>query len=288
MAKQETIHTKVERILFPKDGQPGEFFIIACDCGTCKGTMKWRPDEGAKLGMLGMWETYKGALQFSFKEVWHDIPEDPKALLHYACELTTGIGPAMEKTIWEKYGDNWRDLKCDDIPKLRGSVLNDFRDVIQKLGIEKDKTEAVSWLISIGGTRNMAEKAWSKWKKNTIGLVKEDPFILAELPFYGFTDIDNGIRLRFGIGDTDTRRVKAAIRYYMGQLTDDGPTVVSWWALRDKILFHLRNLPPVDLSKAVAEMMTDGVLVGFAESMKLALLKDYTDEVTIWKFANKE
>ena len=288
MARNEQIFAKVEKVLFPREGVPGEFFILACDIGCCKGSMKWRPDVGESLGMRGEWTAYQGKPQFSFREVWHNMPKDPKALLHYACELTKGMGPAMETKIWDTLGENWKQISsCDGIPGLRGTTLNNFQDTIAKLDREVEKTDAISWLISVGCTRNLAEKAWDKWKVNTIGTVKGDPYILAELPNYGFTDIDNGIRLRFGIADLDERRIKAAIGYYMRQLAD-GPTVVSWWALRDKVLGHCRSLPVSALAKTTAGLISDGTLVGFTETQKLALHADYENELTIWEYANKD
>jgi hypothetical protein len=283
----ETIYTRVERVVYPKDGAAGEFFILACDCGTCKGTLQWRPDANEKLGMRGEWVSYQGKRQFAFKEVWHDLPKDDKALLHYACELTSGIGPAMEAKIWDKLGAGWQSVSYDDIPGLKGATLNNLKDTIAKLGLEKEKTEAVAWLISVGCSRLMSEKAWAKWDVETVGTVKKDCFILAELPNYGFTDIDNGIRVRFGIGDLDERRIRAAVVYYMRQLAD-GPTVVSWWELRDKIMYHLRGLPVSNLAATTAALINDGTLVGFPEAAKLSLAADFEDEKMIFDYVNKD
>ena len=116
------LKAKVERVLFPREGVAGDFYIIATDAGCCKGTMRWRPEPGEKLAMTGAWGEYKGSQEFRFKEVWHDIPQDSRSLLHYACELTKGCGPATEEAIWDALGDRWDGGKLHGGRRGRGAV----------------------------------------------------------------------------------------------------------------------------------------------------------------------
>ena len=75
---------------------------------------------------------------------------------------------------------------------------------------------------------NMAGAAWKRWDAKALALVQADPFILAELPHYGFCHIDNGIRQAFGITDDDTRRVEAGVMYVMSaKVTSGGSTVAG-------------------------------------------------------------
>lgn len=276
----------VERVLFPREGQSGDWYILKTDAAICKGNCRWRPQPGERIAMAGNWSEYKGEQEFRFKEIWHDLPQDSRAMLRYACELTKGIGPKTEEEIWAALGDKWPEVKPGQIPKMRSATFVEFRETIQRLGIEKEKTDACTWLISHGATRRMAEAAWSMWEEKTIGVVKGDPYKLADLPNYGFRDVDGRIRREFGIGDYDTRRVCAAVCYFMRQLAD-GPTVVPWWALREKVT-SATGLPYKIVCECVADMFRDGRLHPFPETQHIAIRSDYDNEKAIWDFALQE
>lgn len=281
----QRINVQIEGVLYPREGQErdNDFVILRTSQGICKGSMKWIPRVGEKLVMSGDFGTYKGNQEFKFKDVYHDIPADPRALLHYACELTKGLGPAMEETIWNKLGENWQNITPDDVPRMKQSAYENLQETIQHLGVEKDKTDAVTYLISIGCTRNLSEKAWSEWKTKTITLVQENPFILADLPNYSFRDVDTGIRQRFGIMDHDSRRVKAAVRYFMNQLCD-GPTVASWWSLRDKVMQYAANLPNTLLCEIVHKMFESEELVAFPKTQCIATHDNFVAEKQIYDY----
>ncbi|MCL2105124.1 MAG: ATP-dependent RecD-like DNA helicase [Kiritimatiellaeota bacterium] len=281
----QTISTTVERVLYPRNGETGasHFVILSCGIGVCKGTMPWIPNAGEKLAMRGAWGEYQGNAEFRFKEIWHDLPADPRAMLRYACELTRGIGPQTEQAIWETCGEGWRDIGPGQVPKLHGKLLDTLRKTIGHLALEKEKSDAIAWLISAGCTRNLSEKAYGKWKASTASVVQANCYALADLPNHSFRDVDASVRLRFGITDHDPRRLSAAVMYFMGQLAD-GPTAVDWWALRDKVMQHTR-VPLAVLTRHVADMFNRQELVAFHDSKKIALPRDFLNESAIWDFA---
>lgn len=281
------LKAKVERVRYPREGVESDWYIIEVDTGSgtvnAKGKMRWRPEPGEKLAMTGEFGEYKGQQEFKFKEVWHDIPQDSRALLHYACELTKGCGPATEEAIWDTLGESWPRISADEVPKMKGAVLNAFRETITRLELEKEKTDACAWLISMGATRNMAESAWSKWNEKTVGMVTADCYKLAGLPNYSFKDVDLEIRKRFGIEDLDARRIRAAVVYFMAQLAD-GPTAVPWWALKEKVI-GATGLPLANVNAVVAQMFRDGDLHPFCDTQHIALRADFDNEQMIWEYA---
>lgn len=281
------LKAKVERVRFPREGVPGDWYILEMDTGagtmTCKGPMRWRPEPGENLAMTGEFGEYKGQQEFKFKEVWHDIPQDSRSLLHYACELTKGCGPATEEAIWDALAEDWPRISSDQVPKMKGAVLNAFRDTITRLELEKEKTDACAWLIAQGATRNMAETAWAKWGEKTVGVVTGNCYKLADLTGYSFKDVDTDIRRRFGIEDMDARRIRAAVVYFMAQLAD-GPTAVPWWALKEKII-GATGLPLAHVNGVVAQMFKDGDLHPFAATQHIALRVDFENESMIWEYA---
>jgi hypothetical protein len=278
------LHAKVERVCFPREGEEGTWYILATDQGTIKGAMRWRPAVGEQLAAEGRWTEYQGKKEFRFSEAWHDIPTGSRELLHYACELTKGVGAALEALIWEACGEKWDEIKEGDVPKLKGPIFERFQDTITLLEREKEKAQAVAWLMGVGASRNMAEAAWDQFGESMIGVVNADCYRLAELPHYSFKIVDESIRQNFGITDTDPRRVKSAVLYYLKQLTESGPTVVAWWQLSDKVTGATRLQKDL-VAKCVGRMFLDSSLKGFKASQMIALARDHENETAIWNYA---
>lgn len=278
------LNVKVERVAYPKEGMDGEWYILVTDQGTVKGKLSWRPLPEERLALNGKWDVYRGIKEFKFTEGWHDLPIGARNELRYACELTKGIGPALQDAIWEAKGEAWREVQAGEVRRLDGEVYNNFRMTIETLTREKEKADAVAWLMSKACTRNMGERAFETWKEKTISVVNGNPYRLAELPNYSFKDVDGGVRQAFGIGETDYRRVRAAVVYFMRQLTNGGGTSVAWWILEAKIT-QATGLVAEITSAVVTAMFEEGALIPFHDSHTMALREHYDNELTVWRFA---
>ena len=277
------LHATVERVCFPKEGAEGDWYIIETDMGTVKGKIRWRPETGELLAMDGQWGEYRGQKEFNFKEVWHDLPDNPRDMLHYACDRTKGIGPTMEQVIWETKGCEWASTAAGEIPRMNEETLVRFQETISMLKREHEKSTAVSWLMSMGTTRNMGEAAFEMFRENTIGVVQSNPYRLADVPHYSFKYVDENLRHRFGIGDQDDRRVRSAVIYFMKQLVDSS-TVTPWFLLRDKVI-NSTKLPVNLVSECVSAMMQEGAIKPFTGTQMLALSGDYQNEMIIYNWA---
>ena len=287
------LDAKVERIRYPKadaiaaeDFNPHTFYILSCDVGTVKGKLDHCPKTGETLSLDGCWEVSKfnGQPEFVFFHATVHIPTDERALLRYACEMTPGFGPAMEERIWAERGENWRGVSlADDIRGLTPDKLAALRKTMDFLSLNQERAKTVSWLVSIGLTLKMAESAFDKWGSSTVARVEDDPFILASLPNYGFSDADSHVRRHFGIERNDRRRINAALRYYLRQLSQED-TSILWDDLAAKVYGAIdsdRNL----VADACREMFKSGALVGFPRTQRISSVRDFTNEAAIYKFA---
>lgn len=298
MKNKETVKVtaKVERIRYPKpdaigaaDFNPQCFYILACDIGVCKGRLDHLPKTGETLALDGCWEISKfnGQPEFSFFHAAVHVPTDERSLLRYACEMTPGFGPAMEERIWAERGENWRGLSlADDIRGLTPDKLAALQKTIDFLNLNQERAKTVSWLVSIGLTLKMAEAAFAKWGASTVSRVEADPYILASLPNYGFSDADSHIRRHFKIERNDPRRIEAAIKYYLNQLSAED-TVVSWDDLFAKTTAAIDSDPQL-ISDATRAMFQSGRLVAFPRTMRISSLRDFTNEAAIYRFAISE
>lgn len=295
MKNKETVKVtaKVERIRYPKQGSGApesssvpQFYILACDIGVCKGKLDHLPKTGETLVLDGCWEISKfnGQPEFSFFHAAVHVPTDERSLLRYACEMTPGFGPAMEERIWAERGENWRGLSlADDIRGLTPDKLAALQKTIDFLNVNQERAKTVSWLVSIGLTLKMSEAAFAKWGSSTVSRVEADPYILASLPNYGFSDADSHIRRHFKIERNDPRRIEAAIRYYLNQLSAED-TAVSWDDLFAKATAAIDSDPQL-ISDATRAMFQSGRLVAFPRTMRISSLCDFTNEAAIYNFA---
>ena len=282
------ITATVQRVAYPapttvSDG--GEaWFILITDAGVCKGRMLWRPREMEQLVLEGEYSLYRGEKEFAFSSARLNIPSHPRDQLRYVVARTSGIGPTAEIQLWEHAGENWQNVPEGAIPRLRGRVYQDFKLQIEALLSKSEEARVVAALMGRGATQNMAQKAWATWEGQTLGVVNADCFRLAELEGYGFADVDRQIRREFGIGDSDPRRIRAAVIYALRKLTANGDTVVSWEDLYGHTCGMLCGFSD-EVSEAAGELFREGAIKAFGEGgAGVALASDYQAESAIWEW----
>lgn len=288
---EKKIVAKVERIIYPKsdalvDGQT--FYILRTDLGTVKGKLGHIPAIGERFNLEGKWEVSKwnGSMEFVFFHASAYLPTDERSLLKYACEMTCGLGPTLEEKIWDAKGDNWRSVsEADNIKGLSPNKLSNLQSTIEMLNNHKEQTEAVAWLMSIGLTVKMAESAYDRWGKDTVTKVKEDCYILAKLPNYGFSDVDQHVRGFFSIERNDIRRVDACLKYYLGQLTQEN-TICQWNMLYDKVAKAI-DADPVVISQRCRALFDSGKFIAFPASGMISSDKDFRAESAILLFVRQ-
>lgn len=288
---ENKISAKVERVVFPKPEAYADgpcFYILRTDVGTCKGRLSHVPAVGERFIFDGKWEVSKwnGAMEFSFFHAAAYLPKDERSLLKYACEMTHGFGPALEEKIWEAKGEDWRHVgESDEIKGLTPAKLSAFQSTVETIDNNRERTDAVAWLMSIGLTVKMSEAAYEKWGKATTLKVKEDCYVLAQLPGYGFRDVDEHVRQYFGIGRNDPRRAAACLNYYLAQLTQED-TIVSWTALYDGVSKAI-DADPAVIGEQCRRLFDSGRFIAFPKTGMIAGPRDFLAESAILKFARE-
>jgi exodeoxyribonuclease V alpha subunit len=282
-----TINVTVQRVAYPPATSQTEgeaWYLLICDECKAKGRMAWRPQEGEPLTLEGEWGVYQGERDFAFKSARLNVPTNPRDQLHYVCERTPGLGPTAEAALWDRLGQNWKEAQAGDIPRLRGRIYENFRLQVEALASKGLEADVVATLMGRGATQRMACLAWETWRQETLGVVQADCFRLAELPNYGFADVDRDIRHAYGIADDDPRRVRAAVLYALRRLTDGGDTVVEWTDLYQKTVGMLGGYSEL-VSECAVALKDEGAIVVLGAS-GVALKEDYWAEVEVWGFVN--
>ena len=276
----------VERVLYPQETvENASWFILQTSDGVCKGNMAWRPRPQERLRLTGSYGSYQGKKEFKFTSAELDIPTDSRGMLHYVCEMASGVGSAMEAQIWELKGEDWASVQDGEIPRLTGKIWCNLMEAIERAECDRAKGAIIAELLKAGATMNMAAAAYETWGDGTIGVVQSNPYRLAELPNYGFSHVDGQIRVHFGIGDSDPRRIRAAVVYVLRQLTESGSTLIGWEDLNTACLAKLGGYQDL-IIQSVSEMFQEGTLKGFKDTRSVSLASDYRNEFAIWEFLN--
>lgn len=259
--------------------------IIATDKGTCKGIIHWEPGTGDLLILNGDYQKYQGIKEFSFTSALQDIPIDPKSQLELVCERTPKMGEAMKEKIWEIYGDDWRKLEMDKIPRMNPRLFTEFKMVLEKLEMNKLQSDSIAFLMSKGCSPKFAAAAWNLFEDKTIGKITADPFELTKIPHYGFKDVDNGVRQNFGIKNNDPRRIDAAIFYSIKMLGEGGGhTVVEWKDLLSTTQSYTGGLIGELIKQQIKSMVDDGTLHVFKETKRFCLGINFMRAEEIWNY----
>jgi len=279
-----TLSTTITRVAYPPATSDADaWYILITPHGCAKGRMSWRPREGEALILDGEWTAYKGEREFAFKSARLDVPTQPRDQLHYVVTRTPGMGPAMEQIIWDAAGDRWQQLKEGEVPRLSGRMYAEFLVQLEALHQNAEQVKVVSALMGKGATANMAQAAWDRWERETLGVVNADPYRLSELAGYGFGDVDKSIRRAYGINDDDERRIRAAVVCALRRLTDRGDTLVVWDDLFNHACGMLGGYADL-ISDSTAELFKDGTLKAFPGSEGVALASDWNAENLIWQY----
>ena len=290
---ERQVCAKIDRILYPKDIDPIEyknvltFYIVRTNIGTVKGKLSNPPQIGETYNLEGKWEESKwnGSMEFVFFHATIYLPTDERALLRYVCEMTKGVGIQLENRIWEVKGKEWRSISANDgIKGLSPSILLRLQSTLTTVEAQKERTEAVAWLMSIGCTIKMSEAAYDKWGNKTVTRVKEDCYILTELPNFGFKDVDEHIRDYFKIAKDDERRIRSCLLYYVKQLTVSN-TVCNWFELFGSVHKAIEDASPELIQSICKKLFDNGMLFPFPEHGMIAFHRDYQNELAIMQYA---
>jgi hypothetical protein len=174
----DTLAVTVKRTFYPKHDAAWDgptWCILSTDSGTAKGELGWRPRDGERLRLTGRWSVYNGEREYQFRAAVPDVPVHPRDQLRYVCDTTPGLGDAMEAAIYDAWGDEWIAMaEPGVVPRLAGKTYQALRDGIAQFEREREKAEAIAWLMGKGATPKLAAAAWAEWELRTIGIVRAD------------------------------------------------------------------------------------------------------------------
>jgi exodeoxyribonuclease V alpha subunit len=182
---------------------------------------------GEILRLTGSWERHpKYGEQFKVTSYESVVPATVKGIERYlGSGLIKGIGPVMARRLVEKFGEATLDIIETDIARLQEvEGIGSKRIGMIQVAWEQQK-EVRNIMLFLQGhevSSSYAAKIYRQYGKESIRVVKENPYRLAEDIFgIGFLTADK-IAMKLGIQKDSIMRAEAGIMHVLQRLADEG------------------------------------------------------------------
>ena len=139
---------------------------------------------GDKYEFTGVWKEHpQYGSQLNFTECKVILPEGKQGAVAYLTTLTYGIGPVKAQKIVDVLGNNALQVIIEDPSKLYELdfiTQQQAQDIVEKLTQNTTLAELSALICRQGVTPALAAKIYTKYGSDSIKVVKENPYVLAD------------------------------------------------------------------------------------------------------------
>lgn len=243
---------------------------------------------GDEYELTGSWiENPKYGKQFSFQKAEVILPKEKQGSISYLATLATGVGPGKAKKIVDALGDDAIQQIIDHPETLRQfSFLtsDQFSEITEGL-LKNTKMAELSALICGEGIGiGTATRIFTEYGQDSVSIVKENPYILADDVFgIGFKVADR-IGRSVNVATDSPYRVESAYAYALKEAGNDGHVFLK---PRDtlielsKLLGEESMVGTGNIKDAFLELEKRGVVTREGDAIYLTSM--YQDEVKLAK-----
>lgn len=267
------IEGKVSTIIFRNETNGWTVFLLKLDKDyiTCVGETENLEVEDA-IELDGEYITHKVyGEQFKFDTYKKVMPRSNEALIDYIASNVRGVGKKTAERIVNEFGEKTVDVIRYNKEKLQGiKGLSDekINDMSYFFNEEWDKWNAIEYLSDFSISVVRAGKIYKALGKDTIDIVKENPYnLLKFVNNLDFKVVDN-IGKKQGISLNDEARLDAGVLYALTKTTEFGHTCIEY----DELLNNAAKL--LEVSKE--EIENTIVRLSMSEKVFLGEINDST------------
>ncbi len=262
----DTIEGYVEHIVYRNEENGYTVFTVLeeGDEITCVGTMQYL-NEGEYLNIEGDYTEHPTyGLQLKVSKYEEIIPKDIASIEKYlGSGAIKGIGPAMAKRIVKEFGEDTFKIMEEEperLVKVRGISEKKAMEISNMVQEKRDLRKAMIFLQQYGINLNLGVKIYKEYGQNMYGIIKENPYKMAEdIEGVGFRIADE-IASRIGIKTDSDYRIKSGILYALSQAALNGHTYLPVENLKTSVA-ELLKIQDIDLETHLYDMMMDKRLV---------------------------
>lgn len=225
----ESLKGYVDHIIYQNSDNGYTVLILLADDEeeiTCVGNFKG-VDTGENLLVKGTYvehPVYGRQMKAEFYEV--TPPDDARSMMRYLSSgAIKGIGEALAKRIVERFGDNTFQImeqEPERLAEVKGISERIAREIAEQVIDKREMRDAFLFLQQYGISNTLAIKIYNTYHLHLYGIMKENPYKLAEdIDGIGFKLADE-IAGKIGIFKDSDYRIRSGILYILMQAGYDG------------------------------------------------------------------
>ena len=166
--------------------------------------------------------------QFKVESFEEKAPEDEEAIERYlGSGAIRGIGLALAARIVRRFkADTFRIIEEEPerLAEVKGISERKAMDIADQVNEKRDLRQAMIFLQQYGITMNLAVKVYQQYGQEVYGIIRENPYRLADdIEGVGFRTADE-IAVRVGIRMDSDFRIRSGILYVLLQASTEGHT----------------------------------------------------------------
>jgi len=232
----ETIEGVLEKIVYRNDENGYTVARLIVDDSdrpiTVTGNL-FSISPGESLRCTGKWVAHaKFGRQFNVDIFEVTAPSTREGIVKYLSSgLVKGIGPKLAQRMVELFGKDTLRI-IEEEPQRLGEVdgigAGRIRDISAAWGAHQDIQEIIVFLRSYGVGQALAARIYKHYGKETVGLIRENPYRLCEEVIgIGFKTADR-IAANLGVEKDSPFRIGAVIAHLLDQAAGEGHLCVPW------------------------------------------------------------
>ena len=262
----ETIEGYVDHIIFQNRDNG---YTVACLISqgeeiTCVGNFRFL-SEGETIRARGTYTRHPSyGRQFSVDSYESVIPQDSLAMERYlGSGAIKGIGAALAARIVRKFGDDTLRIieeEPERLAEVKGISERKAREIADQVEEKADMRKAMMFLQQYGITQTLGMKIYRQYGQEMYGVLKENPYKMAEdIPGVGFKIADE-IAARIGIHTDSDYRIRSGILYILLLASGEGHVYLP----KEVLLKRARDLLGVEqeyMEKHIMDLSIDRKIV---------------------------
>ncbi len=240
-------------------------FIVDGEELTCTGNFK-DADIGDTLEIVGT-ETNHPVYgqQIKVKSYKITLPDDAVSMQRYlGSGAIRGIGEALAARIVKKFGnDTFRIIEDEPerLSEIKGISEKKAIDIAIQMAEKREMRDAMIFLQQYGISNNMAVKIFNTYGTRVYGILKENPYQLADdINGIGFKTADE-IAGKVGIRVDSEYRIRSGILFTLLQSSLDGNTYLPMDDLISRTILLLEDGPDTAISSEMVSTQIQNLMM---------------------------
>ncbi|MBR1472235.1 MAG: ATP-dependent RecD-like DNA helicase [Lachnospiraceae bacterium] len=223
-----TVKGYIDEILYFDENTGFSILRVTTEDGseTCVGNAKGF-SAGESVEMDGEYvEHYIYGKELKFTAIRFVAPSDRVSVIRYlGSGAIKGLGEKMAVRIVDKFGDDTFRIieeEPERLAEIKGISAAKAREITNQLAAKREQRDAMIYLQKFGLSQVLADRIYEKYGQEMYGILKNNPYRLAEeVPAVGFKKAD-AIAFKAGIPADSEYRIHCGLLYLLGQLAADG------------------------------------------------------------------